>query len=219
VRYEGKVHEQPAHALPGRATPLHVEHDGYLPAALVAKHGRNRRLLREAVAVSPEDPYLWYQLGKDASVYDEHAAAEEAFAQARIRMVGSEPWLVDLVVRRVHGLTRMGRHEQGLEVVLAEQQACSGSPDFHFACGALFLDWTGRAPEEAARLLASAEDSWRRCLEIGERPDLPGAVLGRGGALAAFNLALVCEGTGRQEEAAALRARHGLGRTPLNHPG
>jgi hypothetical protein len=219
VRYEGKVHEQPAHALPGRATPLHVEHDGYLPAALVAKHGRNRRLLREAVAVSPEDPYLWYQLGKDASVYDEHAAAEEAFAQARIRMVGSEPWLVDLVVRRVHGLTRMGRHEQGLEVVLAEQQACSGSPDFHFACGALFLDWTGRAPEEAVRLLASAEDSWRRCLEIGERPDLPGAVLGRGGALAAFNLALVCEGTGRQEEAAALRARHGLGRTPLNHPG
>ena len=215
VRYEGKVHEQPAHALPGRATPLHVEHDGYLPAALVAKHGRNRRLLREAVAISPADPYLWYQLGKDASVYDEHAPAEEAFAQARSRMTGHEPWLIDLVVRRLHGLTRLGRHEQGLEVALAEKAACGGSPDFHFACGGLLLDWTGRAPEQAAMLLESAEACWRRCLEIGERPDIPGAVLGRGGALAAFNLALVCEGTGRQEEASALRLQHGLERTSL----
>ena len=210
VRYEGMVHEQPVHALPGRATPLHVEHDGYLPAALVAKHGRNRRLLREAVAVSPEDPYLWYQLGKDASVYDEHAPAEEAFAQARPRMTGQEPWLIDLVVRRLHGLTRMGRHEQGLEVALAEEAACGGSPDFHFACGGHFLDWTGRAPERAQQLLESAEACWRRCLAIGERPDIPGAVLGRGGALAAFNLALVCEGTGRAGEARMLRLQHGL---------
>ena len=215
VRYEGTVHEQPVHALPGRATPLHVEHDGYLPAALVAKHGRNRRLLREAVAASPEDPYLWYQLGKDASVYDEHAPAEEAFAQARSRMTGQEPWLTDLVVRRLHGLTRMGRHEQGLEVALAEEAACGGSPDFHFACGGLFLDWTGRAPERAQLLLESAEACWRRCLAIGERPDIPGAVLGRGGALAAFNLALVCEATGRAAEARMLRLQHGLEQASL----
>jgi hypothetical protein len=60
------------------------------------------------------------------------------------------------------------------------------------------------------RLLAQAEQAWRRCLEIGERPDQPGAVQGRGSHLAAFNLALVLEGTGRAAEAAALRSRFGL---------
>ncbi|MEN9417818.1 MAG: hypothetical protein RI988_1438 [Pseudomonadota bacterium] len=219
VRYSGTVHEQPEHALPRLLTPLRVEHDGYLPAALAAKHGRNRRLLQEAVELAPDDAYLWYQLGKDASVYDEHASAEEAFAQARSRMRGDEPWHIDLVVRRVHGLTRLGEHERALRFARAELEACNGSPDFHFACGNLFLDWTARAPEQAQALLDAAEGCWRTCLEIGEKPDIPGAVLGRGGALAAFNLALVCEGTGREAEAARLRARHGLGGTPSLNAG
>lgn len=214
VRYSGRVHEQPVHTLPGRRTPLRVEHEGYLPAALAAKHGRNRRLLREAVAAAPDDAYLWYQLGKDASVYDEHAPAEEAFAQARRLMQGDEPWLNDLVVRRLHGLTRLGAHEQALDVARTEQHACDESPDFHFACGNLFLDWTSRLPEQASTLLEAAEACWRTCLALGERPEIPGAVLGRGGALAAFNLALVCEGTGRSEEAWALRDRFSLATAP-----
>jgi hypothetical protein len=73
------------------------------------------------------------------------------------------------------------------------------------------LDWTATAPEKAQELLDAAESCWRTCLEIGEKPDIPGAVLGRGGALAAFNLALVCEGTGRLREAMELRERFGLG--------
>ena len=214
VRFEGRVHEQPVHDMPGQRTPLRVEHDGYLPGALAAKHGRNRRLLQEALAASPQDAYLWYQLGKDASVYDEHGTAEEAFEQARARMQGQEPWLIDLVVRRLHSLTRLGAHEQALAVARADAQACDASPDFHFACGNLFLDWTARAPDRAAALLQAAESCWRTCLELGERPEIPGAVLGRGGALAAFNLALVYEGTGRSRQAMILRERFGLGTAP-----
>jgi hypothetical protein len=72
------------------------------------------------------------------------------------------------------------------------------------------LDWTATAPASALQLLGQAERSWRRCLEIGEQPDQPGAVQGRGSHLAAFNLALVLEGTGRGAEAANLRRRFGL---------
>ena len=115
-----------------------------------------------------------------------------------------------MVVRRLHGLTRLCAHEQALAVARAEQQACDASPDFHFACGNLLLDWTGRAPERAAELLQAAEACWRTCLELGEHPEIPGAVLGRGGALAAFNLALVCEASGRGAEAIGLRKRFGL---------
>jgi hypothetical protein len=171
-------------------------------------------MLQEAVAAAPDDAYLWYQLGKDASVYEEYGPAEEAFSQARARVQGHEPWLVDLVVRRLHGLTRLGAHQQALAVARADQLACDESPDFHFACGNLFLDWTARAPGQAEPLLQAAEACWRTCLQLGERPEVPGAVLGRGGALAAFNLALVCEVTGRFEEARSLRLRFGLDSAP-----
>jgi len=220
LRYAGRVHEQPVHALPGQRTPLRVGHDGYQPSALAAKRGRNRRLLKQALGAAPEDPYLWYQLGKDASVYEEHASAEEAFEQARTRMRGDEPWLIDLVVRRLHGLTRLGRHEPALVLARQEQPWCDHSPDFHFACGNLMLDWTARAPQHAGELLRAAEACWRTCLALGEHPELPGAVLGRGGALAAYNLALVLEGTGRPQEAQALRQRFALQGAPhLTGPG
>jgi len=45
---------------------------------------------------------------------------------------------------------------------------------------------------------------------LGEHPELPGAVAGRGSHLAAHNLALVLDGTGRPEEAQALRQRFAL---------
>ena len=214
VRYEGRIHEQPAHNLPARRTPLRVEHDGYLPQALAAKRGRNRQLLLESLASTQGDPYLLYQLGKDASVYDEHALAEEAFSKGRQQMRGDEPWLIDMVVRRLHALTQLGEFESALQVARAEADDCDASPDFHFACGSLFLQWTASEPERAPALLQAAEASWRHCLELGERPEIPGAVLGRGGALAGFNLALVCEGTGRMDEATALRKRFGLGSAP-----
>ena len=128
-------------------------------------------------------------------------------------MRGDEPWRIDFVVRRIHGLTRLGEHAQALKFARTGVEACHGSPDFHFACGNLFLEWTGSAPEQAQELLEAAEGCWRTCLELGEKPDIPGAVLGRGGALAAFNLALVYEGTGRPLEALVLKERYGLSTT------
>ena len=45
------------------------------------------------------------------------------------------------------------------------------------------------------------------CLEIGERPDLEGAVIGRGSFLAAANLAVLYDGTGRADAARHYRAQ------------
>ena len=50
-----------------------------------------------------------------------------------------------------------------------------------------------------------AETAWVRCLEIGERPELTGAVAGRGSYLAAHNLAVILDGTGNTEQAAHYR--------------
>lgn len=215
VRYEGRVHEQPVHSHPVRRTPLLVGHDGYSSEALAVKRGRNRRLLEQALTEQPEDAYLMYQLGKDASVYAEHALADQWFRAAWPRVGLQAPWCTDLLVRWLATLKHLGRHAEGARLAEQEAQRYAHSPDFHFAVGDLMLDWTASAPASAMDLLRQAEDAWRRCLEIGEQPEHSGAVAGRGSHLAAFNLALVLEGTGRTSEATALRHQFNLGSQPL----
>lgn len=74
--------------------------------------------------------------------------------------------------------------------------------------GDLLLDWAATQPADASALLEMAEAAWQRCLELGEHPELSGSVQGRGSHLAAHNLAVVCEGLGRIDEAQALRRRY-----------
>jgi hypothetical protein len=210
VRYRGRIHEQPYHHLPVRRTPLRVGHDGYSPEALAAKRGRNRRLLERALEEQPEDAYLMYQLAKDASVYAEHVLADQWFRAAWPRVALQTPWRTDLLVRWLATLKHLGQHAEGARLADAEALNHAHSPDFHFAVGDLMLDWTAAAPASAMQLLGQAERSWRRCLQIGEQPEQSGAVQGRGSHLAAFNLALVLEGTGRTSEAKALRRQYGL---------
>jgi hypothetical protein len=209
VRYAGRVHEQPRHSLPVRRLPLVIGHDGYLAERLAAKRGRNRSLLEQALADAPGDAYLWYQLGKDCAVYDEHEAAETAFERAcALPEAIAAPWWLDLVSRRLYALKCLGRHADAMDFAQAQMEAGAESPDFFFTVGDLLLDLAASQPEQAEALLPMIESAWRRCLELGERPDQAGAVAGRGSYLAAHNLAVVLEGTGRAAEAAALRAAH-----------
>ncbi|KQY81929.1 glycosyltransferase family 2 protein [Pelomonas sp. Root1444] len=209
VRYAGRVHEQPQHGLPVRRLPLVVGHDGYLAERLAAKRGRNRSLLEQALAETPGDAYLWYQLGKDCAVYDEHQAAEAAFERAcALPAACAAPWWLDLVSRRLYALKCLGRHADAMDFAQSQMEAGAESPDFFFTVGDLLLDLAASQPRQAAELLPMIESAWRRCLELGERPEQAGAVAGRGSYLAAHNLALVLEGTGRDAEAAALRAAH-----------
>ncbi len=195
IRYVGRIHEQPSHALPVKALDVHVAHDGYMPQRLHVKQGRNEQLLRSAVAADPDNAYLWYQLGKDFSVYDRFADAEEAFGNAVDRLAstgaGTPAWWSDLVARRLFGLKSLKRHADGMVFAETQLQICAESPDFFFALGDLLLDWAADEPQNADALVPMIEDAWRRCLEIGERPDLPGAVAGRGSHLAEHNLALL----------------------------
>ncbi len=209
VRYAGRVHEQPLHGLPVRRLPLVVGHDGYEADRLAAKRGRNRRLLEQALAESPNDAYLWFQLGKDCAVYDEHEAAEAAFDRsAALPGAAAAPWWLDLVARRLFALKSLGRHADAMDFANTQMVAGADSPDFFFAIGDLLLDLAASQPAQAGELLPMIEAAWGRCLALGEHPEQAGAVAGRGSYLAAHNLAVVLEGTGRTAEGATLRAAH-----------
>lgn len=208
VRYAGRVHEQPQHELPVRVLPVRVGHDGYRAPALAAKRGRNAALLQQMLRDQPQDAYAWYQLGKEHDVYEEHEAAETAFAEAERFCTGNEAWWADLAPRRLYGWKRLGRHAEAMDWAFAQLPRCGGSTDFLFALGDLLLDVAASHPEQAGSLLPLAEDCWRRCLELGEQTGQAHAVAGRGSYSAAHNLALILEGTGREAEARQLRAAY-----------
>lgn len=205
VRYTGRIHEQPVHGLPVRRLTVHAGHDGYRPQALAAKRGRNAALLERALQDAPGDGYLLYQLGKDHAVYERHDAAAQCFERAAGVMVANDANAHDLLLRWLFALKKCGRHEEAVQLAESHQSLWQDSPDYWFTVGDLLLDWACEQPQRADELLPLIEACWKRCLEIGERPDLEGAVHGRGSFLAAGNLAVLYEGTGRPDEALAYR--------------
>lgn len=207
VHYEGRIHEQPAGALPRRRLALVLGHDGYLGAQQAAKKGRNERLLRAALAEHPGDPYYRYQLGKDLEVRGRYLDALPHYEEAHARGDARAAWRHDLVLRLLFTLKKCARFERATALAEAERPQWGESPDFFFTLGDLLLDRALAAPAEAGTLLPQIEASWLRAVAIGERPELPDSVSGRGSHLAAQNLAAFYGSLGREAEARRWRER------------
>lgn len=203
VRYEGLIHEQPVAPLPMTVLPLALRHDGFDEAQLARKAGRNEALLRAALEADPGDSYLWFQLGREHLVRERASEAADALLTARSTGTGGDAWRHGIIVAAVQALKRAGRFEEALAFVDSEHAHWQRSPDFFFAVADLYLDYASRRPDIAmAELLPVVEGSWKRCLEIGERPDLDGSVEGCGSWFAAQNLAMFYESLGIDDDAA-----------------
>lgn len=189
ARFEGRVHEQVVSSLARERTALHFGHDGYRDSQMAAKRDRNRPLLLRELEDRPEDPYLLYQLGKDAEGRGTFADAADLYARASTRTQAGDIWFHDLLVRRLHCLGQAGQAEVALDLAGDHMEAAAESPDFFFTLGNLLLDRAMSDPAEAVgHWIPLAVTAWERCLEIGERPDLEGSVKGRGSHLAQHNL-------------------------------
>lgn len=207
VLYQGRIHEQPVSTLPRRRLGLVLGHDGYLGAQMRGKAGRNERLLTLALAEHPDDAYLRYQLGKDAEVRGGFGAALPHYRSAYDADESQAAWRHDLVLRLMFTLKKLGRFEPALQLAEAEMPHWGGSPDFFFTLGDLLLDWALAEPARAGELLPMIESSWLKAIAIGERPELPDSVRGRGSFLAAHNLAAFHASQGHDDEARRWRER------------
>ena len=206
VRYQGRIHEQPASALPRERLAITLGHDGYTAEQIAHKRGRNRALLLAERDAHPDDPHVWLHLGKDHETYGEHAEAAACYREAWSRSAPAAPWRHDLIVRLLHCLGQSDALDEALVLAGEVMDEWDGSPDYHFVLGDLLLSWSTRNPEQALEQgLPMARAAWERCLQIGERPDLDGAVSGRGSHLAAHNLAVIHEGLGQGQDAARYR--------------
>lgn len=192
VRFAGRVHEQAVSPLPREALPLHLSHDGYRDTQLATKRDRNRPLLLAELGERPDDPYLLYQLGKDAEGRGDWAEAATLYGRALTGTEAGDTWHHDLLIRRLHALGQAGAVADALDLAGREVEVMRDSPDLFFVLGNLLLDRAMSDPAQAVgHWLPLAVETWERCLEIGERPDLEGSVKGRGSHLAQHNLDLV----------------------------
>ncbi|MGH6965378.1 MAG: glycosyltransferase, partial [Phenylobacterium sp.] len=206
VRYVGRIHEQPVSDLPRLHLPVTLGHDGYLADNLARKGARNETLLMRELEDAPEDPYLWFQLAKEHQARGRAPQAALCFHEALRLAAADVPYRHALVVRAMIALKAAGELHEALVLADGEVANWPESPDFYFTVGDLYLEAAAQDPGRAGDFLPIAEQAWKRCLEIGERPDLDGAVAGRGGHMAAHNLAVIYEALGQADLAAHFRA-------------
>lgn len=195
VRYCGRIHEQPQSSLPRKRIPLLVGHDGYEPAHLESKRGRNAALLRIELEKDPENAYLLYQLGKDFEAYQHFPQACVYYQRAWERVTPGDGFVHSLVTRKMYCMSQCGQLEEAIVFGTSEMDHWQHSPDFFFVMGNLLLDLAVAQPARAmGELLPLAASFWERCLEIGEAPLLDDSVPGRGSYLAQQNLTIVRNG-------------------------
>lgn len=192
VRYAGRIHEQPVSDLPVERIALILDHDGYEDAQAVSKRDRNTPMLLAELQAEPENPYILYQLGKEAETARDYGRAADWYAQASARTPDGAAWTHGLLIRRLHCLGQSGASEKGIAIAGQQMALWQESPDFFFVLGNLAMDRALAEPAHAlTEWLPLAATAWERCLEIGERPDLDGSVAGRGSHLAQHNLDVI----------------------------
>lgn len=192
VRYTGRIHEQPVSGLPVERIDLLLDHDGYEDAQAADKRDRNTPMLLAELRNDPQNPYLLYQLGKEAETARDYGRAADWYEQASARTPDGAPWTHGLLIRRLHCLGQSGASEQGIAIAGEQMPHWQESPDFFFVLGNLAMDRALAEPAHAlTEWLPLAATAWERCLEIGERPELDGSVEGRGSHLAQHNLDVI----------------------------
>jgi len=211
-RYAGRIHEQPESVFgaPARAvlTGIRIRHSGYAQRHDDPAHKahRNIALLRAAMAESPDDEYLHYQLGKAWFSLKRYRAAAIALDQALRSIDFSQPppqgargpvsreVLTGAVCTRAYALVQCGRLDEALELLEGHarlRHAGTERADFHHVLGYVRLHlgaWEG------------AEQAYRASL------GLPEDVRGTGSFASWYHLGLIAEARGDAAAAADCNA-------------
>lgn len=198
VRYTGRIHEQENSNFPIRAVPLLFDHDGYMQGG---KSQRNLEILLEEVVEKPKDPYVLFQTAKtlhgvgrseEACEYYDKFYKYAPLTGTGYRTTGIIGWLECLITVK--------DYDKALWLVEQEKERMADNADFHFARGELYMKAILADTAKYVGYLPLLEQSYLRCLEIGEVPMNQG-VSGCGSFRAAHNLGAWYEVSGNMEKA------------------
>ncbi len=149
----------------------------------------------------PEDGYYQFQL---ASTLRNLKRMEESLPYFRgfYRLSQQEEaYRAGGIVLYLYTLLDVGTMEclnEAGKVVEQEESELGGWSDFCFVCGLFYMKRVLSDVERYMGLLPKIEYCYKRCLELGERPEL-GGVVGTGSFKAAYNLGAWYEVSGQKE--------------------
>lgn len=159
-------------------------------------------VLLQGLSVRPGDPGMLAELAGILRAEGRLVEAHEAYSEALARIDPSNPRHHELVVETIDAARAARRFPSAIALMDAHMAAWRESPDFSYVIGDLFFEIMLVEPGNAPQLAPLAMTSWKRCLELGDRPGFAGHVQGRGSFLAAQNLYTLCLMLGQEDEAA-----------------
>jgi tetratricopeptide (TPR) repeat protein len=210
-RFEGRLHEQIAHCLPGylperlESSGVRIEHYGYLGVVRDTreKSRRNIELLRLQQAESPPSAFLHYNLGSEYAAAGEPAAALTELERAwelldALSDRESYEFAPALMSRLVKALRDCGHPEQAIARAELGLERFPGFTDLVLeqAVAAIELGQQERAIE----LL-------ERCIEMGDAASRYTSTLGSGTYLPSIHLAELRRARGEDDAAIELLER------------
>lgn len=185
VRFTGRIHEQVDSHLPLVPVPLLFEHDGYLKEG---KAERNLPILLEEIEKAPEDSYFLYQAAETLRGLKRFKEACRYYKRFYVHVPDQGTgYRANGIINYLYALIEVQDWDTGLGLIEREQKRLGGYSDFHFASGILFMRAILADTRKYISYLPRIEQSYLRCLEIGEIPTNQG-VGGTGSFRAAYNL-------------------------------
>lgn len=184
MMYKGRIHEQVDTTLSRKNVPIVVSHDGYLGTN---KSSRNIPILLEELEISPNDSYYRYQLAKEYNGINRIEESLTAYEDALRRLSYRERYAPNVLVDYMYALNKAGNYEKLYDIMNQESDFVSQFPDYHFACGVIYLDMIIHDQERYITLLPRIEQAYKRCLAIGETEQYD-TVQGTGSYAALYNL-------------------------------
>jgi len=143
--FTGTIHEQVTPLKPRELIsfdiPLKVFHTGYVgtPEKIQQKNQRNIGLLMAALDKTPEDAYLYFQLGQSYVLGDDYEEACQWFAKGlSFDLDPTLEYVQTMVVSYGQSLLRTDRNGQALEFV-GIYDSFSGLTDFVYLMGRIYL--------------------------------------------------------------------------------
>ncbi len=196
--YEGIIHEQLIPLKADRVSlPITIDHYGYVgtPEEIRAKADRNNALLFKMLEDTPDDPYLYYQLGQSYAIIGDSENACRYYGKGLEYDVDPKlDYVRQMVTGYGHALLSCGRQEEalGFEGIYEEFK---DSSDFLCLMGLIYLR-NGKIDEAYAE--------FENALRAKES-----SVGGSDSYLAYYNMAVIDETFGRIEKAVSLYEKCG----------
>ena len=143
--YEGKVHEQPVRTDGSKPSyfesPFSLYHEGYADSAILQKKAsRNIELLKKDLEETPNDPYIYFQLGQSYFVMGNMENAYHIFQKGlELDVDPNLQYVKTMVTSYGHTMLNLKKYQEALSFE-GIYDAFSSYADFVFLMGLIYMN-------------------------------------------------------------------------------